>query len=134
MLAKTVLAFSVFISIGCHAASSSPVMCADSDMNNEEIYVCSRQKLLDADAELNRSYQALNDKISSDYKAEPQSGNALKEHIKKSQRAWITVRDENCLTESFVIPRSTPAYEATKNLCLARESMDRTRYLKDLAS
>jgi len=133
MLGKTVLALSVFISVGCHAASSSPVMCADSDMNNQQIYECSRQKIIDADAELNRSYQALSDRISKAYTADTQLGNELKAHVTKSQRAWITVRDENCLIESFVISRGTPAHEATKNLCLARESLDRSRYLKDVA-
>ncbi|WP_281290840.1 lysozyme inhibitor LprI family protein [Pigmentiphaga aceris] len=107
-------------------------MCADSDMNNQQIYECSRQKIIDADAELNRSYKMLNDSISSGYKADPKLGNELLEHVKKSQRAWITVRDENCAIESFVITPSTPAFAATRNLCLARESFARSRYLKEL--
>lgn len=116
----------------CQAQLSLPNSCLNDRMDSQDIYNCSKYKRAEADSILNNVYKKLNEKITTDYKASPLSGNILKGYIKKSQRTWINLRDENCTIETFVMTPGTPAFETTKNICIARESTERARYLKDL--
>lgn len=46
--------------------------------------------------------------------ADQKIGKELTDKIKKSQRAWIILRDSNCEIESHEIETGTSAYEVTK--------------------
>lgn len=96
------------------------------------MYGCSKYKVESADKELNDIYKDLNYRISIEYKADPKLGEELREYIRKSQQAWINLRDANCAIEGFVISPESQAFEVIKNNCLARETIERTLYLKSL--
>jgi uncharacterized protein YecT (DUF1311 family) len=116
----------------CYAESSFLGVCSPEVVDSQGVYECSKKKSKEADLDLNNAYRELNDKVSMDYKADPLLGDQLKSHIKKSQRAWIVLRDENCAIESFVTPSGTQAFKTTMNYCIARESILRTTYIRGL--
>ncbi|WP_458729729.1 lysozyme inhibitor LprI family protein [Pseudomonas brenneri] len=117
----------------CYAEDAPLDQCSSNDTVSQDVYECSKQKSREADLELNYAYRALNDKVTKDYKAAPMLGEQLKGHIKKSQMAWIRLRDENCAVESFVISPETQAFETTRNYCIARGSRDRAQCLSNLS-
>lgn len=106
--------------------------CSLDSLDGQGVYECSKKKSKDADMALNEAYRELNEKVSADYKVDPILGHKLESHIKKSQRAWLLLRDENCAIESFVTPSGTQAFETTVNNCIARESYLRANYLRGL--
>lgn len=126
------LALSFFVSCTCYSEPSRPIFCSDESAGSQRVYECSKLISADADGQLNSAYKSLSNKVDADYKSDPLLGSSLKEHIKRSQRAWINLRDENCAIESFMIVAGTQAFETTKNFCMARESIKRTQYLNDL--
>lgn len=132
MTIRFILSLSFFVSYACYAESPQPVFCSDIGTDSQGIYECSKRKNTDADIQLNSTYKALNNKIDTEYKIDPMLGASLKEHIKKSQRAWIILRNENCAIESFMVDPGTQAFETTKNFCMARQSIERIHYLNDL--
>lgn len=89
-------------------------------------------ELKDADKILNIEYEKLMNRVHIDYVNSPDLGAKLKSHIKKSQIAWLKVRDENCLIESFFVDPTAQIYEAITNSCKARESNARSSYLRKL--
>jgi uncharacterized protein YecT (DUF1311 family) len=115
----------------CYAEFSVSGTCS-TELDSQKIYECSKRKRLDADVELNKVYSELNEKLTQDYKVDSKLGEKLKSHIKKSQRAWLIVRDENCAIESFIAAPGTQAFETKMNYCLANESFIRAKYLVDL--
>ncbi|VVO36410.1 lysozyme inhibitor LprI family protein [Pseudomonas fluorescens] len=116
----------------CYADSVYPDLCLSGGMDSQDVYECSKYKVEGAGKVLNDIYKDLNNRISIEYKADPKLGEELREYIKKSQRAWINLRDANCAIESFVISPETQAFETIRNNCVARESIERARYLKSL--
>jgi uncharacterized protein YecT (DUF1311 family) len=120
--------------IGSTSSAASPALAPcwsdhASSQRTHEYSICVSE---DADTSLNTAYRELKEKVLDDYKADPERGKKLLEHIKKSQRLWINLREENCAIESFVISPSAQAFDTTRNFCLARESTERTRYLQSL--
>ncbi|VVO35548.1 lysozyme inhibitor LprI family protein [Pseudomonas fluorescens] len=132
MAMKLIFGLMFFTCSLCYAESSLLDVCSPEVVDSQGVYECSKKKSKEADLELNNAYRELNDKVSVDYKADPLLGDELKSHIKKSQRAWIVLRDENCAIESFVTPSGTQAFETSMNYCIARESILRVRYLRGL--
>ncbi|WP_166365223.1 lysozyme inhibitor LprI family protein [Pseudomonas akapageensis] len=122
----------LFFCNSCFADSAPPERCSSGGLDSQDIYDCSKLRIEAADKELNSTYKDLNSRVSTEYRADAPLGEKLKEHIKTSQIAWIKLRDSNCAVESFVISRETQAFETTKNNCLARETIGRTHYLKNL--
>lgn len=126
---KGVLLF--FVSGFCLAGSDFSPLCTTGG-DAQGIYECSKLEVKKADGALNVSYRILIDKVRADYKVDPVQGEKLSEQIRRSQRAWINLRDANCSVESFVISPETQAFEVIKNLCVARESAQRKAYLDNL--
>jgi len=110
----------------------NPELCSAQNLSDQSSYRCSDYSRNVADEDLNVAYKRLNDIISKDYRSMPDLGGKLKLNIKRSQVAWIKLRDANCAVEVFVIEPGTQAFETTKNHCLARESAERSRYLNGL--
>ncbi|MFJ3468456.1 lysozyme inhibitor LprI family protein [Pseudomonas sp. NPDC090201] len=119
------------MAVSAPATSLETGECAN-DVSEQNIYVCSKEMLERADAELNEIYRRRQNDIAQSYRHDPAAGKMLLEHLKKSQRSWIPLRDENCRMESFFVDDQAPAYEVINNDCIARESRSRTDYLKGL--
>lgn len=101
--------------------------------NNQQIFECSQINKINADKNLNDQYKKLLGRVKNQYRSDQKIGKDLTDKIKKSQRAWIILRDSNCEVESHEIEVGTPAYEVTNNNCISRESIQRTEYLKKIA-
>jgi uncharacterized protein YecT (DUF1311 family) len=114
------------------ASSSSLEECLSKEVLSGGGYECSKFRLKNSDYKMNRIYSGLITAIGLEYRPDPELGKKLVTHIKNSQRAWLVVRDENCLVEAFVIDPAKQAYEEIRNNCLARETESRSDYLEGL--
>ncbi len=94
---------------------------------------CLKSKAIEADKLLNQSYAELHKNIAERLIDNPVLISVLQEQIKKSQRAWIKLRDENCAIETFIFLPGEQIFNAVKNACLTRETIDRTLYLNNLS-
>ena len=120
-------------------AISSAAYCAehrndpcDSIEHSQQILECSTQNKIEADNKLNEEYRTLIKKINLQYHANKKLGTEYIATIKDSQRAWIKLRDTNCVLEAFEIETGSQAHTATINQCIARMSSERTQYLKGI--
>jgi uncharacterized protein YecT (DUF1311 family) len=132
MRVRCVICLLLFVSGLCRAENIPSGVCSYEGLSSQEIYECSKYAAIEADKIINDVYRELIEKVSRDYRADPDLGGKLIAHIKKSQRAWETLRDENCAVESFVALPGTQAFESTTNYCLAKQSTDRAVYLNNL--
>jgi uncharacterized protein YecT (DUF1311 family) len=123
----------LFLASGlCYATPSSFEACSRPELNSLDVYECSTRETKRADRALNESYIVLTDLIAAEYHSDIKAGNELLNKIRDSQRAWIKLRDKNCLIETFVITPGTLAFETTRNSCITKETTLRTRYLNEL--
>lgn len=122
----------IITSLPLSTKSIASELCALEQMESQQIYECSKRAATDSDEALNSAYKKLNQQITADYKGDPIQGKKLLDHIIKSQRIWIDLRDENCAIENFLISPGTQAFDTTRNFCFARESTERTEYLQGL--
>lgn len=106
------LAVSLLLALGCHAA------CLDTASTQRAIEDCTNPEKLDR--ELNRRYQALMKKHAENA--------ALKERIRKSQRAWLAWRD----LELEIVPSEGSAAGMCRNTRLGLLLQDRIRDLAAL--
>ncbi|WP_236721910.1 lysozyme inhibitor LprI family protein [Pseudomonas frederiksbergensis] len=86
-----------------------------------------------ADSRLNASYQKLMARLDSQYRVQPDLGQAFKAKVKESQRIWIKLRDTDCPLEAFENETGMPAYVTTVSNCVARMSLERSDYLDKIA-
>ena len=94
---------------------------------------CLQSRMREADKLLNQVYTGLHNEIATQVGADPALISVIKERIRKSQRTWVKLRDENCSVETFIFLPEYPIFEAVKNDCLTREIIDRARYRNNLS-
>jgi uncharacterized protein YecT (DUF1311 family) len=100
---------------------------------SQQIETCAGIAKKVADSQLNASYQKLMARLDSQYRAQPDAGQAFKAKVKESQRNWIKLRDTDCPLEAFEIETGMPTYVTTVNNCVARMSLERSDYLDKIA-
>lgn len=118
--------------LACHATQKIDSECVNASIS-QQIFECSKKTQALADRALNEQYQKLLQRINNQYIADRKIGDDYIQKIKKSQRAWINLRDANCAIEIHEIEIGTQASETTKNNCLARESIQRIDFIKKIS-
>ncbi|GGJ98743.1 lysozyme inhibitor LprI family protein [Pseudomonas matsuisoli] len=111
------------------ATSASAYQACKDIATSQQFLECSLERKEESDKKLNFAYRRLIKNIKTQYS---NNSNSLAEYlskIKNSQRAWITLRNENCALESFEIEEQSQAHVTTLNNCEARMSKERTEYL-----
>jgi uncharacterized protein YecT (DUF1311 family) len=111
------------------AHSESSLNPCDSLNNSHQVFMCSEHSKKQADHKLNESYNRLLRRVDTQYSPDPEIRISFISTIKKSQRAWIVLRDANCAVESFEIEAHSEAHTTTINNCIARMSQERADYL-----
>ncbi len=99
---------------------------------SQEVDACAKSARDSADARLNSSYKDLLTRIKEQYQSDGTTGGDFVAKLKESQRAWLKLRDSNCVLEAFEIEIGQPAYATTVNNCEARMSLERSGYLDNL--
>lgn len=115
------------------AHSESSLNPCDNLDNSHQVFMCSEHSKEQADHNLNESYKRLLRRADTQYSPDPENRTNLISIIKKSQRAWIVLRDANCAVESFEIEADSEAYTTTFNNCIARMSQKRAEYLDKIS-
>lgn len=111
------------------AHSESSLNPCDILNNSHQVFMCSEHSKKQADHKLNESYNRLLRRVDTQYSPDPEIRISFISTIKKSQRAWIVLRDANCAVESFEIEADSEAHTTTINNCVARMSQERADYL-----
>lgn len=101
--------------------------------NSHHVFICSEHSKEQADRNLNQSYDQLLRRVETQYLPDPELRTDSISIIKKSQRAWIVLRDSNCAVESFEIKADSEAHTTTFNNCIARMSQERAEYLDKIS-
>lgn len=133
MMAKILFVFLISVCGLSYAELFPPSSGSCEIVDDQTVNHCLQRRMRDADKLLNQVYIDLHDEIATRLNTDPALISALKEHIKKSQRAWVRLRDENCAIETFIFLPGEQIFEAVKNDCLARETINRARYLNELS-
>jgi uncharacterized protein YecT (DUF1311 family) len=122
----------VFIISSFSLVSSAEDACVES-ASSVQIAKCAEAEMKKADENLNESYKAVIERASSryifQYQSQPEINKAFLGKLKDSQRAWIKLRDTNCLLEGFENEWDKVSYAADMNRCIARMSLERAKYL-----
>lgn len=93
------------------------------------IQPCTEAKRIESDIGLNKSYVAARERIHKYNGADDESLKGYLDKLKRSQRAWIRFRDENCELEAFEFEQGSVMDNVAKNLCAAGMSDERVEYL-----
>lgn len=91
---------------------------------------CGAEQNQRLDAELNAAYQAALARLPDQDQWDIRKG---KEQLRKSQRAWLKFKDENCALEGGLAGGSNLAVSEFANLCAARELAARIKFLRRVA-
>jgi uncharacterized protein YecT (DUF1311 family) len=97
------------------------------------VFECSKDKKEYADNSLHENYSLLVARIKSQFERDQPLGEKYLLVVKKSQLAWIDLRNSNCALETFEIEHGSQVYEVVVNNCVARMSEERTDYLSDIS-
>ncbi|MCO8309943.1 lysozyme inhibitor LprI family protein [Pseudomonas mandelii] len=87
-----------------------------------------------ADFQLNISYQQLMVRLEGGNRTDPVVAAGYMAKVKESQRAWIKLRDTDCLLDAFEAEPGSSAYVTAVNNCVASMSRDRSVFLDNIAS
>ncbi|MGF6126356.1 uncharacterized protein YecT (DUF1311 family)/TPR repeat protein [Pseudomonas frederiksbergensis] len=95
---------------------------------------CSVSSKSAADLQLNNSYQQLMVRLEGGNQTDPVVAAGYMAKVKESQRAWIKLRDTDCLLDAFEMESGSSAYVTAVNNCVASMSRDRSVFLDNIAS
>ncbi|WP_050549265.1 lysozyme inhibitor LprI family protein [Pseudomonas sp. GM79] len=95
---------------------------------------CSVSSKSAADLQLNISYQQLMVRLEGGNRTDPVVAAGYMAKVKESQRAWIKLRDTDCLLDAFEAEPGSSAYVTAVNNCVASMSRDRSAFLDNIAS
>lgn len=116
------------------AAAQDPEVDCENPQYQVEMNLCAGKDYDAADAELNAQWKvtvaalkARDKDIDRSYDSQPTHYDTLL----AAQRAWITYRDQQCLSESFAARGGSMAPMLHSN-CMARLTRERTAELKEL--
>ncbi|MBI6852017.1 DUF1311 domain-containing protein [Pseudomonas cichorii] len=125
---KTIMPFLMLVLLGLPPAKAE---CIENTVS-QEVDVCAKSARDSADARLNSSYRNLLIRIKDQYQSDGKRGGDFATKLKESQRAWLKLRDSNCVLEAFEVEAGKPAYMTTVNNCVAKMSLERSGYLDRL--
>lgn len=94
---------------------------------------CAQISMKAADSELNTRYQELMARLESQYQRDPEMAAAYAAKAKEAQRAWLKLRDANCVVEAFEVETDKPAHATIVNNCITRMSQERSVELDKIA-
>jgi len=119
------------LALACPAVADEPIDCAKA-MSTVEINFCADKDYQAADKVLNETY-ALALKFTRDRNLEkPYDAKSFEEALRNAQRSWIAYRDAEC---KGVVPQQFAGGTITTSAilgCMTRETVRRTKELKDL--
>lgn len=131
MISKIFMLASLTMAIPAYSKSLEIRECLK-PVEDRDIYRCTKEELERADTLLNEKYIQVRKSIRLAYKNQVSAGDELLNHLKRSQRSWLTVREENCKVENFFVDSQAPAYEFMIGGCIVRETLERIDYLDRL--
>lgn len=117
-LSSTNLIARSYVDYACNGSSESA-----------SIQPCTEAKRVESDNGLNNSYVAARERIHKYNGADDESLTRYLDKLKRSQRAWIRFRDENCELEAFELELGSVLDNVAKNLCAAGMSDERAEFL-----
>ncbi len=117
------------------AAAQEPAVDCENAQYQVEMNFCAGKEYDAADAELNAQWKVTVAALKARDKAIDRSYDSQPTHydtLLAAQRAWLTYRDQHCLSESFAARGGSMA-PMLHSGCMARLTKERTAELKELA-
>ena len=120
------------ISTGCmfvQPALAQQADCGD-QATQREMTVCAQKAFEEADGELNQIWPLAMDQAIALDELEPDGAKPAQEALRAAQRAWIVIRDNDCLLVGFQARGGSlePALAAS---CKAERTSQRTQWLRN---
>ena len=104
--------------------------CTRPDLDQSTQVQCIAMRIKALDAELNRTYHAA---LSSMPEKSPQDHRKEREQLRKSQRAWLKYKDENCTLVGAIEGESNLSVTHHAGLCEEKALRERIAFLKGIA-
>lgn len=127
MSATILLGASLFDTSSLALASTD---CTHSDLDQSAQVQCIAIRVKALDAELNRIYQAA---LSAMPETSPHDHRKEREQLRKSQRAWLKYKEENCALVGAIEGGSNLSVTHHAGLCEERALSERISFLKSIA-
>lgn len=101
--------------------------------SSAQVDQCAEVAKTNADTQLNARYHELMERLEAHYQRDSAMGAEHVAKVKEAQRAWVKLRDANCVVEAFEIDADTPAHRTVVNKCIERMSLERAVELDRIA-
>ena len=129
ILSTAALVLGAFL-FGASCPARASADCNRSDLDQSTQVQCITTRIKTLDGELNRTYQAA---LSSMPEKSPQDLRKEREQLRKSQRAWLKYKDENCTLVGAIEGGSNLSVTHRAGLCEEKALRERIAFLKGIA-
>jgi uncharacterized protein YecT (DUF1311 family) len=116
--------------ISCSAMADSAIENCDSDDNNFDQMACLSRNLDKLDKELNATYQAA---LAAMPKTSDDDNRKEQQQLRKSQRAWLKYKDENCALVGGLEGGNNRWVGKFSAMCEVDAVTDRIKFLKTIS-
>ncbi|SDS55909.1 DUF1311 domain-containing protein [Pseudomonas fuscovaginae UPB0736] len=129
---KSIFLALALVSVGVHAAEDTDTSPCDAVADDQQTLECATYNKNTADQLLKENFQALLDRVTSQYASKKAEQADITARLQKAQQLWTQSRDADCAIAPLPAKIGSKPYNIDLNDCLASKSDERSEFLESL--